>query len=382
MKESEKLLKRYISGEADPLEQTIVEKWYAALNVQDTSGFNDAQKQQQLELIKQNLPGPMIRKVKLWPRIAIAAALFIAVFGASLFYFSNQPDRTAVKTISYANDIAPGKEGATLTLANGEKISINNTITGDIARQGGVKISKAADGSILYEIRESRSGQVEYNSLSTARGQRTRLRLPDGSLVFLNAGSSLRYPTSFTALKNRQVDLEGEAFFQIEKDEAHPFIVKTKGQHVTVLGTHFNIKAYKEEASVITTLLEGSVRVNFQAATWNDNGKVIYDDEIVLSPGQESLLQGESISIAKANLEENMAWKEGDFIFTEKGIESIMRDIARWYNIQIVYEGSIPTGTFSGNVSRSKNISQILRALESTKLVHFKVEGRKVYVSK
>jgi len=325
-----------------------------------------------------------LKKVsRLWPRLAGVAAI-AAIITFSLLLrsrFFNDDNRTNL--IAAAQDIAPGTNKATLTLASGRKIVLSAALNGALASESGVRISKTADGEITYEtVDNDLTEQRGMNMLSTDRGETYRVRLPDGSLVWLNAASSLTYPASFTGLKSRKVKMSGEAYFEIQKDEAKPFIVETNGQDVTVLGTHFNIKAYKDEPDVITTLQEGSVRVDFEAAAWNSKGKIRYKDEIVLSPGQQSLLRGESISISKANLEENTAWKTGDFIFTEITIERIMRDIARWYNIEVVYEGSIPTGTFSGNVSRSKNISQILQALEATRLVHFKVEGRRVYVKR
>ncbi|MCD0488085.1 FecR domain-containing protein [Pedobacter sp. MC2016-14] len=321
---------------------------------------------------------------KLWPRLAgVAAIAAILVFSILVKNGFFHGDANFISSISAAQDIAPGKNGATLTLASGRKIVLSEAHNGALASESGVRISKTADGEITYEILSSpETEDAGMNTLSTHRGETYRVKLPDGSLVWLNAASSITYPASFAKSKSREVVLDGEAYFEIEKEENHPFIVKSDDQDVTVLGTHFNVKAYKEETDVITTLLEGSVRVDFQAAAWGDKGKVKYTDEIRLSPGQQSSLRGESMRISKANLEESIAWKDGDFVFTENGIERMMRDIARWYNVEVIYEGSIPTGAFSGNVSRSKNISQVLQALEATKLVHFKLQGRRVYVTK
>lgn len=324
------------------------------------------------------------RKVrKLWPRIAgvaaIAALLAIAIlFKDQILSIGNQS-----QVVSSNQDIAPGKSVATLTLANGRKILLSAMPSGELANESGVTISKTSDGEILYEIKEHSAAESgQHNLLSTAMGETYQVKLPDGSRVWLNAASSLKYPVSFSSLKDRRVELHGEAYFEIAKDKLHPFLVETDGQEVTVLGTHFNIKAYQQDKNIVTTLAEGSVRVGYQASAWSDHGKIVYKDEVILSPGQQSLLKGETISVSKAVLEESLAWKDGNFVFNDANIEKIMQDIARWYNIQVVYEGSVPAGKFSGNVSRTKNISQILRALESTKLVHFKIEGRKVYVSK
>jgi ferric-dicitrate binding protein FerR (iron transport regulator) len=324
------------------------------------------------------------RKVrKLWPRIAgvaaIAALLAIAIlFKDQILSIGNQS-----QVVSSNQDIAPGKSAATLTLANGRKILLSAMPSGELANESGVTISKTSDGEILYEIKEHSAAESgQHNLLSTAMGETYQVKLPDGSRVWLNAASSLKYPVSFSSLKDRRVELHGEAYFEVAKDKLHPFLVETDGQEVTVLGTHFNIKAYKQDKNIVTTLAEGSVRVGYQASAWSDHGKIVYKDEVILSPGQQSLLKGETISVSKAALEESLAWKDGNFVFNDANIEKIMQDIARWYNIEVFYEGPFPTGAFSGNISRSKNISQILKALESTKLVHFKIEGRKVYVSK
>ncbi|WP_442591461.1 FecR family protein [Pedobacter sp. AW31-3R] len=329
-------------------------------------------------------PQELKKVIRLWPRLAgVAAVAAIIAFSFLLKRNLFNDDTSRLTSIAAAQDIAPGTNTATLTLGNGRKIVLSAVLNGILAAESGVRISKTADGEITYEIVDNGLAEgLGMNILSTNRGETYRVKLPDGSLVWLNAASSITYPASFNGTKSRKVKMSGEAYFEIQKDKEHPFIVETNGQEVKVLGTHFNIKAYEDEADVITTLQEGSVRVDFEAAAWGSKGKVRYKDEIVLSPGQQSLLKGETISISKANLEENIAWKEGDFIFTEVGIEKVMRDIARWYNIQVIYEGAIPPGTFSGNISRIKNISQILMALESTKLVHFKIEGRRVYVRK
>lgn len=347
--------------------------------------INELRAQQILKSITSE-PQDLPKVRQLWTRFAIvagvAATIVIALFlfdGVGVFKQKNN----GVTSISAAEDIAPGTNSATLTLANGRKITLSAALKGTIAAESGVRISKNADGEITYEI-ISGSGIENHgmNTLSTHRGETYKVKLPDGSMVWLNAASSLTYPASFARLKNRRVELDGEAYFEIEKDEKHPFIVATTGQDVTVLGTRFNIKAYNGEEGVATTLVEGSVRVDFQAATWGNKGEVKYTDEIKLVPGQQALLKGKKMNISKANLEENTAWTNGDFIFTDSSIEKVMRDIARWYNIEVVYDGDVPEGAFSGNVSRSKNISQILKALESTKLVHFKVRERRVYVTK
>jgi ferric-dicitrate binding protein FerR (iron transport regulator) len=320
---------------------------------------------------------------KLWPRIAGVAAIAAMLTVAILFKDQTLSIGNQSQVVSSNQDIAPGKSAATLTLANGRKILLSAMPSGELASESGVTISKTLDGEIVYEIKENSAAKPgQHNLLSTAMGETYQVKLPDGSRVWLNAASSLKYPVSFSSLKDRRVELHGEAYFEVAKDKLHPFLVETDGQEVTVLGTHFNIKAYRQDKNIVTTLAEGSVKVGYQASAWSDHGKIVYQDEVILTPGQQSLLKGETMSVSKAVLEESLAWKDGNFVFNDAKIEKIMQDIARWYNIEVFYKGPFPTGAFSGNVSRSKNISQILKALESTKLVHFKIEGRKVYVSK
>jgi len=219
------------------------------------------------------------------------------------------------------------------------------------------------------------------NMLKTANAQTFRVKLPDGSTAWLNAASSIKFSSSFKNLKSRTVQLVGEAYFEVAKDEKHPFIVKSANQEVQVLGTHFNVKAYSNDPRAITTLAEGRVKISYMASTWNAKSKIAYKDEVVLAPGQQSVLSEEKLNISSVDTDVPLAWKNGDFIFNGSNIEEIMRDVSRWYNIEVIYPGEIPKGNFSGNVSRTKNISQILKALETTKLVHFKIEGRRVYVT-
>jgi transmembrane sensor len=358
----------------------LIEREYKSAEIHQTE-LNEISAQQIFHQITSQ-PQTLHKVRRLWPRIAgvaaIAAMLVIVILFKDQVSIGNQS-----QAVSSNQDIAPGKSAATLTLASGRKILLSAMPSGELANESGVTISKTSDGEILYEIKENSAAKPgQHNLLSTAMGETYQVKLPDGSRVWLNAASSLKYPVSFSSLKDRRVELHGEAYFEVAKDKLHPFLVETDGQEVTVLGTHFNIKAYRQDKDIVTTLAEGSVRVGYQASAWSDHGKIIYKDEVILSPGQQSLLKGETISVSKAVLEESLAWKDGNFVFNDANIEKIMQDIARWYNIQVFYEGPLPAGAFSGNISRSKNISQILKALESTKLVHFKIEGRKVYVSK
>jgi len=308
----------------------------------------------------------------LWYSAAAAAAVLLVASGLYLFSGYNDHSRqdSIAKNTSETNinDILPGKQTATLTLANGKKIDLDEAAQGEIAEQNGVLISKTSGGGLIYAAKKLKTNTTEFNTLSTVKGQQYQVVLPDGSKVWLNAASSITYPANFTNLKNRMVQLRGEAYFEVAKDKSHPFIVKTEKQHVEVLGTHFNVNSYDDEKSTTTTLLEGSVKVF--------SGK----GEKVLLPGQQSSLAKNSMLISKADVNETVAWKNGDFIFNNEEFSNILRQLSRWYNVEIVDSGHHENLHLSGTISRSKNISTVLRALEVTGKVKFKIEEKTVVV--
>jgi len=315
------------------------------------------------------------RKLKLWPRFAVAAAVTVIAFGT--WFYTNQID--SIRNISasgqiIANDIAPGGVGATLTLANGEKVRLTDADNGELARQAGVTVTKSASGEIIYEITsaakvENQVGAI--NTLSTARGETYKLRLPDGSRVWLNAASSITYSANLLQLGKRKVTLQGEGYFEISKNKAHPFVVESKGQQVEVLGTHFNIKAYGDEPAMATTLLEGSVMVS-QASK-----------KVILKPGQQALNKDNVFAVAAVDIDEAVAWKNGLFMFKGEKISDIMKKVQRWYDVDVVYnDGNVGALKFSGTISRYDHVSKLLDILETTGLVHFKIEGRRIIVMK
>lgn len=300
-----------------------------------------------------------------------AAAALIAIMSV-WFYIENSAD----EPVTYANDVQPGKNGATLTLANGRKVLINDMTSGSVARQAGVKITKTADGQVIYESNDQQVYVRGYHTLSTSSGEQLQVRLMDGTKVFLNSGSSLQYPASFSGEDKRVVTLKGEAYFEVFKDAMHPFVVETRQQKISVLGTHFNVHAYEDENTTRTTLAEGSVSVAMK-----NGGKSISDIHAVrLDPGNLAVTNGENLRIQIADLETELSWKEGYFRFNDDQIETIMKKISRWYDIDVVYQGKIPAEGFTGTISKKSNISQVLAMLQGTKIVHFKVEGRRVTV--
>lgn len=305
--------------------------------------------------------------IRLWLRISTAAAAIFIIVGIGLVL---QKENKNVKNV-FHNDIPAGINSATLTLDNGKKIILSNTTSGQLASESGILITKSADGEVIYSIKnQTEDAANKTNTLSTVNGQAYRLQLPDQSKVWLNAASSIKFPASFAGLKNRKVELTGEAYFEISKDKEHPFIVKTNQQEVQVLGTHFNINSYEDKQNTSTTLLEGSVKIT------NEHKK-----EQLLKPGETALVNNNAnILVSPADIKSAMAWKNGDFRFNEERIDEIMLKISRWYDIEVTYHGPISKEKFSGKISRNKNISEVLNMLSYSNVVRFIVEGRRVTV--
>ncbi|MEJ2881673.1 FecR family protein [Pedobacter sp. GR22-6] len=303
----------------------------------------------------------LLRKWKL----AVAAAVATVIFGVGLFYFNHLEETPAVLTKSKEYKIVPGGNKATLTLASGKVIGLSDAKSGVII--DGTKVTYE-DGSLLQGGGQAIASVAQLITASTPRGGTYEFVLPDGSHVWLNAATTLKFPSTFSGSSNRTVELKsGEAYFEIAKDSAHPFIVKSPGQEIEVLGTHFNINAYLEEDALRTTLLEGAVKIN---------------QNVFLNPGQQALLKNEKIQVLNADIEAAMAWKNGEFIFNPDSFESTMNMIARWYDVEIIYDYK-PVGLrLSGQVSRRRSITEVLNRLQEIDGVKFKVEGRRIRVIK
>ncbi|WP_285011130.1 FecR family protein [Pedobacter faecalis] len=367
--EIKSLLEKYRSGTCSEQEKAILESWYNQQAAQRPLNLTEERLELNLKEVSNRLPLKYpARQKRLWPRIAAAASI-VAILGASLMYYQVRQSGQQLN-LTAEQDIAPGGNKAYLTLADGRKISLTEAANGQIAGQAGITITKTADGQLVYSVAGNARGAAAagYNTIETPKGGQYRVQLPDGTEVWLNAQSSLRYPASFEALNERRVELSGEGYFEVAKDRAHPFIVKSGDQEVKVLGTHFNISNYADEPAVKTTLLEGSVQLN---------GKT------VLKPGQQASIPASGeISISRVDMEEAIAWKNGKFIFADENIQSIMRKLSRWYNVEVHYEGAPPTETFTASIGRFDRISKILDKLSYTNNVHFKLEGRRVTVMK
>lgn len=304
-----------------------------------------------------------------WLRVS-AAVILVATIGIVAYRWMNKStniDRqTALRQNPPKKNITPGGNKAVLTLGNGTQVILDEAKNGNVASQGNTTIIKI-DGKLAYE-KKGAANEVMYNTITTPRGGQYQLELADGSKIWLNASSSLRFPTAFPG-KERMVELTGEGYFEVAKNTAQPFYVKVNNMQVEVLGTHFNIMAYADESAVNTTLLEGSVKIR----TGNTTS--------LLKPGQQARLQQENIKIKEdVDVEEVVAWKNGFFQFDRNtNIQQVMRQISRWYDVDINYDGAVPKRSFGGKISRESNLSEVLKVLEVSK-IHFKLEGKKLSV--
>lgn len=311
---------------------------------------------------------------KLFPFYKIAAAITFLVIGAGLLYYlqNTNPDKDLQAEAKY-NNIKPGRNVATLSLPDGKIMSLSGAQNGVIVAAGKL-IYK--DGSILKDsILSLLPHEHQKVNLTTPRGGTYQITLSDGTKVWINSASSLKFPISFSALKERKVELVGEAYFEVAKDQDHPFMVTSKDQNVKVLGTHFNMSSYPDEPETRTTLLEGAVLVKSADGIFTKN----------ILPGQEAISSGKGLSVRTANIEEAMAWKEGYFRFYREDIGSIMRKISRWYNVNVTFVGEekqYESFVFDGVVKRSKGIAEVLEIIERTGKVSFSIEKNKVIVNK
>jgi len=374
-KQEQELIDKYLAGLCTPQEKETVESWYLSyakdkvdnLDQPDEADYIAAEKEIWNSIVRQNNP----RKLFLWPYIA-AASIFLFLTIGVFFILHKQPAQQIVK--NQKQEIIPGTNKATLTLANGQKIILTRGLNGKLAQQGCTLVQVNSSGSIAYTAlaaNNSLVSQVQFNTLSTVRGEQSPypLVLADGTKVWLNAESSITFPTSFSG-KERVVKITGEAYFEVVHDALHPFKVKVRDQTIEDLGTQFNINAYLDEPTMKTTLINGKVKISAGSQV------------AVLKPGFQAAVSpsGSSIIVQAADLDQVMAWKNGNFEFEGTPLKDIMRQISRWYDVDISYMGTIEDTEFGGSISRSKNINEILSMLEMTKSVRFKLDGRRILV--
>ncbi len=299
-----------------------------------------------------------------------AAAVVIIVFSVLFWNHNNNNNKPALQNISRIDKdvITPGKNQAVLTLADGRRVLLDSATIGNIANQGGVNVLKE-NGSLAYLTEGITDVSSVINKISTPRGGQYKVVLADGSKVWLNAESELTFPSAFIG-NDRRVELKGEGYFEVAHNVQKPFYVKVNGMEVKVLGTEFNINSYPDESGIKTTLVNGSVRIHAG------------DQTTVITPGQQAILKkgSEDILVKDVDVESQVSWKNGKFIFQDIDIYSVMRQLTRWYNIDVVYGQGLPNEQFVGVISRNVSISEVLSMLESTEAVSFRIQGRRVYV--
>ncbi len=308
--------------------------------------------------------GFVIRKKRIW-FAAAAVAAFIISFGGLFLALDYHITTDNISTLSPEKDILPGNSRAILTLANGSKVLLNDALKGTVAKEGNVSLVKKG-GELSYIADNKPAGGLNYNSVSTPKGGMYEIVLSDGTKVWLNAASSLKYPTTFTG-NERKVELTGEAYFEVAHNKKMPFRVAAKEMSVEVLGTHFNVNTYEDDAVAKTTLIEGSVKIVANNLT------------TLLTPGKVASYQHGRMTVEDAEVEQEMAWKNGYFIFNKAGIIAIMRQLSRWYDVDVSYAGTIPDNVFVGQIKREETLVGALKILELSG-IHFRIEGRKVIV--
>ncbi|WP_276347641.1 FecR family protein [Daejeonella sp. JGW-45] len=363
--EAQDLLKRYANNQCTPEERILVERWYLKESDEpDSDRADDDLSRYEDEiwlgtLKKAGLP-PERSKFRLYVKLASAAAVLLFIgFGA---YFLRLPEESVVQKVDRVSDLLPGGKKAVLTLSDGSRIILDDISNGRLAVQGNITISKSSDGQIIYDASGALQSAPEqgYNTISTPRGGEYQVILPDGSKVWLNSASSIYFPTTFSD-EHRSVTLTGEAYFEVAKNPGRPFKVSANGMEVSVLGTHFNLMAYDDEASVKATLLEGSIRVS--------SGR----SSALVKPGEQAEMHAKNISVNQTDVEQAVAWKNGYFYFRNTDIKSVMRQLSRWYDVEVEYAGDTPETVFSGKMYRNVNASKLLDILSYFK-VNFRLE--------
>jgi hypothetical protein len=375
------LYEKFLSGQCTDEEKKLLEAHYSEIKLMDnqwdnTLGDEEAIKAQIMAKMHSELGfkqpvGIGGRRPKVWLKYA-ASIIFLLSAGLISWHYWDLKKRENQS----ANNILPGKNQAYLTLSNGRSIILNNTKNGQISGTSGVIIQKINDSILSYSKNNNLNNTIknniipDSNSLTVPRGGIYQTILSDGTKVWLNSASSIKYPVAFAG-KERRVVLSGEAYFEVAKNRKMPFKVAVNGMDVQVLGTHFNVMGYPEDKEIKTTLLEGSVKLH----SGNNTARLI--------PGQQGVFNSTSFTVAQVNTDDVVAWKEGFFVFDNESVESTMQKISRWYNVEVVFENKKSLQnqhSFGGTISRHKNIDIVLKALEATGSVHFKITGRRVTV--
>jgi transmembrane sensor len=377
--ELKSLLEKFDAGHCTAEEVGMLESWYLQWRTDEEIDLADAEAEQRIDHIWSRLDEePIVQKtpLRLWPRFAAAAVILITL-SSGLFFYLHRGGSTPAMIAK--QDVPAGGNKAYLTLADGKRIVLNNAANGQLAKETGVAISKSAEGQLVYTLSDqsiARNAKPIYNKIETPKGGQYQIVLPDGTKVWLNSASSLRFPATFTNVKTREVELSGEAYFEVAHNKKLPFIVKTARQELSVLGTHFNLSSYADEEVTKTTLLQGAVLIHRLGDIVNPvEGK----DFAVLKPGQQATLR-KTIQTGPADIEMATAWKEGNFLFNALDLKSILRQLSRWYDVEVDYSHVPENRFFTGFISRSVNLSKVLEMLEKTGGMEFEIDHKTIKV--
>ncbi|GAA3972163.1 FecR family protein [Mucilaginibacter dorajii] len=372
------LYEKFLSGGCTPDEEKRLMEYQDAFEMQQdvqNSKLTDSDRllrRATYTRIDESVTPVKIRRIKpTWWWYAAAVLLLTLTLGKLLLKPEKPLQFTAIKKQNSSKPILPGKNTAILTLSNGTSIVLDDAKNGVLAKSGKTEIKKMKNGLIAYTGKDANAGAAALNTIATPRGGQYAVMLPDGTNVWLNSQSSLTYPVAFNG-QERNVTLKGEAYFEVAKNKKHPFIVHTDNVKVKVLGTHFNVAAYTDDDEVKTTLLEGSVNLSKGTSS------------AMLVPGQQGIVTatGDNIITKTVNVNQAIAWKMGYFLFRENSIRDIMKQMARWYDVEVEYKGTPTSKTFGGTYAKDKDINELLNGLELTGLVHFKIDGRRIIVMK
>lgn len=373
------LYEKNLSGACTPEEKQLLESYSDEIFMPDDQWDSDLGDKKRIyhllkTNLKQNLPDTAFSKSSnrnTW--IKVAAGIFMTLSVGLLFWNQQKPvNKPAYTTNKIEQKIVPGGNKAYLTMADGAVILLNEVKNGTLNTQTDVQINKVKDGILEYNhsvTSDKNIHQLSYNTINIPRGGEYQVVLSDGTKVWLNSASSLKYPAVFHG-NERKVELSGEAYFEVAKNVSKPFHVVVNGINVQVLGTHFNIMSYGDDKEVKTTLLEGSVRLSGKTAA------------ILLKPGQQAMLneQQTAFNVKTVDVEDVIAWKNGLFAFNNEDIQTIMKRISRWYDVEVIFPENFRRRNFGGTISRFKDVESVLKSLELTGSIHFKIEGRRITV--
>lgn len=349
----------------------------------DRPGYNPVEWEPAIQHILSSKAAPAkIRRIPVFARVAAAAAVLFAISTGIYLLYTGKAGNS---NLAHTQDIAPVSNKAMLTLADGRTIPLDSAAAGMLATQGAASIQKGAGNALTYISGKPVNGPLQYNTLSTPRGGQFQLVLPDGTRVWLNAASSIRYPVSFSD-SERSVQLSGEAYFEVAANKQAPFKVHSAQQDIQVLGTSFNVNAYEEEAFTKTTLVEGKVKIvgNKQLSIGSKNtaaNSPLLTNNYILTPGQQLNVQDNNISLnQQADVQQALAWKNGQLDMNNLDVKALMRQIARWYDVDITYDSPLPQKRYGGILDHKVYLSNIIDVLESQG-IRCRLEGKQLHVS-